>query len=112
MALLARQDASGLGGKAITFSAASASDTAVGGQSVHLLVNNTSGATRTVTVVTPETVEGGLTVQDRAISVATATIFEVPIPSRYNDTTTGLATITIDNATGVTYAVVQGSATP
>lgn len=112
MALLTTTDASGPTGAALSFSAASASDTLVGGQGVHLYVNNTSGATRTVTLVTPETVEGALAVADRTVSSLTATIRKIPVPSRYNDPTTGLTTVTIDNATGVTYAVGRGSVTP
>lgn len=111
MALLSTVDASGPTGAAHAPVAASASDTLVGGQCVKLFVNNTSGTTRTVTLVTPETVEGALAVTDRAVSVLTATIREIPVPSRYNDSTTGLATVTIDNATGVTYAVTKGTPT-
>lgn len=111
MAALTKVDASGPAGVALTFVAASVSDTLVGGQCVKLFVNNTSGTTRTVTLVTPETVEGALAVGDRTVSVLTATIHEVPVPSRYNDATTGLTTVTIDNATGVTYAVSKGLAT-
>lgn len=113
MALIARQDASGYTGANITFQTSTASDTLVGGQNVHLLVNNTSGATRTVTLVTPESVEGSLAVGDRAITVPTATIREIPVPSRYNDPTTGLATVTVDTPGATcTYAAVLGTATP
>lgn len=113
MALLTRVDASGPAGAVLAPVAASTSDTLVGGQGVQLHVNNTSGANRNVTLVTPETVEGSLTVQDRAIPViATGTIRVIPVPSRYNDPATGLATVTLDTAAGVTYAVVLGSSTP
>lgn len=114
MTLIPRQDASGFGGKAITFQTSTASDTLVGGQCVHLLVNNTSGATRQITITTPEVVEGTLAVAERVVTgILTGTIWEFPIPSRYNDPTTGLATVAIDvpGAT-VTLAAVQGSATP
>lgn len=113
MTLIARQDASGLGGKAISFQTSTATDTIAGGQNVHLVVNNTSGATRTVTLVTPETVEGSLAVADRVLTIPTATYWEVPVPSRYNDPTTGVATVTVD-APGATctYAAVLGTATP
>lgn len=113
MALLARQDASGLNGAEITFANSNASDTLVGGQAVHLLVNNTSGTTRTVLITTPETVEGTLAVADRSVTVANNAIREIPIPSRYNDPTTGLATVAVDTP-GATcrLAAVQGSATP
>jgi hypothetical protein len=108
------QDASSLAGKAITFQAATATtgqttDTLVGGTARHLLINNTSGTTRTVTLVTPEQVEGTLAVTDRTLSVPTATIWEVPVPSRYNDST-GTAYVTVDTVASVTYALVQGSA--
>lgn len=114
MGAIARQDASSLGGKAITFQAATATtgqttDTFTGGQAVHLLINNASAGTRTVTLVTPETVEGSLAVTDRTVSVPTATIWEVPVPARYNDST-GTAYVTVDTVASVTYAVVQGSA--
>lgn len=114
MALLTRQDASGPTGAAITFSTSTASDTLVGGQCVHLLVNNTSGTSRQVTITTPETVEGSLAVGDRVISgIATGTIREIPIPSRYNDPATGLATVVVDTPGATcTLAAVQGSATP
>ena len=114
MALLTRQDASGPTGAQIAFSTSNASDTLVGGQAVHLVVNNTSGANRQVTIVTPETVEGALAVADRVVSsIPTGTIREIPIPSRYNDPATGLATVIVDTP-GATcqLAVVQGSATP
>jgi hypothetical protein len=109
------QDASSLGGKAITFQAATATtgqttDTFVGGTARHLLINNTSGTTRTVTLVTPELVETTLAVTDRTLSVPTATIWEVPALSRYNDPVAGTATITVDTVASVTYALVQGSA--
>lgn len=114
MALLTRQNASGLDGATITFSAATAAtgDTLVGGQGVHLLVNNGSGAGITVTLTTPETVEGTLAVADRAVTVGAGAIREIPVPSRYNDRTTGLATAVCSAVTSVTIAAVQGSATP
>jgi hypothetical protein len=113
MTLIARQDASGPTGAALTFQTSTASDTMVGGQCVHLLVNNTSGATRTVTLVTPESVEGSLAVADRAITVANSTIREIPVPSRYNDPTSGVTTVTVDTPGATcTYAAVLGTPTP
>ena len=110
MALLTRQDASGLAGAAITLTQATASDTLVGGQCVHLLITNTSGSPTTVTLVTPETVEGTLAVTDRAVVVSTATTVEIPVPSRYNDPATGLATVTFSAFPAtVLRAAVQGS---
>lgn len=113
MALLTRQDASGFTGATVAFTAAAGGgDTVVGGQCVHLLVNNAGGSSITVTLVTPETVEGGLAVGDRPVTVTNGTIREIPVPSRYNDPSTGLASITYSGVTSVTVAAVQGSATP
>ena len=117
MAAISRQDASGYAGKQITFQAAtgvtgSGTDTLTGGQCVHLLVNNASGGARTLTLVTPETVEGSLLVGDRTVSIPAGTIWEVPVPSRYNDPTSGVASISVDATASVTYAAVQGTATP
>jgi hypothetical protein len=113
VALLTRQDASGPTGVTVAFSAASAgNDTVVGGQCVKLLVNNGGGSSITVTLVTPESVEGSLTVQDRAVTVTNATIREIPVPSRYNDPTTGLTTIQYSAVTSVTVAATLGTATP
>jgi len=114
MALLTRQSASGLDGATVTFAAATVTtgDTLVGGQCVHLLVNNASGGSINVTLTTPETVEGTLAVADRTVAVAAGTIREIPVPSRYNDATTGLTTVVCSSVTSVTIAAVQGSATP
>lgn len=111
MALLTRQDASGLTGTTVAFTAAAAgNDTMVGGQCVKLLVNNGGGAPITVTLVTPEQVEGSLAVADRGISVTNGTIREIPVMSRYNDPATGLATIQYSAVTTVTVAVTMGTA--
>jgi hypothetical protein len=113
VALLTRQNASGLDGATVAFSAATGGgDTVVGGQGVHLLVNNASASPITVTLVTPETVDGTLAVADRPIVVTNATIREIPVPSRYNDAATGIASITYSAVTTVTVASVQGSVTP
>jgi hypothetical protein len=116
LTLIPRTDASGLLGAAVPFVQATASDTVAGGQCVHLLLQNTSGSTVTVTLVTPEQVEGALAVTDRVISLLTATTMEIPVPSRYNDPVTGLATVTfvgggVPVAT-VTRAAVLGNPTP
>lgn len=112
MALLARQDASGLTGATVTpVAAAGGGDTMAGGQAVFLYCNNGSGAPITVTLATPETVEGSLAVADRPVTVTNATFRIIPVPSRYNDPTTGLASITYSAVTTVTVAAVQVSAT-
>jgi hypothetical protein len=102
-------DASGIAGAALTFQNSTASDTLVGGQGVHLVVNNTSGGARTVTITTPETVRA-LAVAEQTISVAVG-IKVIPVPAYYNDPGSGQATITVDTP-GATcqYAAFQGSA--
>lgn len=109
MALLARQDASGLAGATITpVSATNGTDTLVGGQGVMLYVNNGNASPCVVTLVTPEAVEGTLAVADRTVTVTNATIKMIPVPSRYNDPTTGLASITysLTPPTSVTVAAI------
>lgn len=86
-----------------TLVAASASDTAETGAGVFLVVKNASGSPVTVTVATPETFDGDLTLQDRAVSVAATTGQSfIPLTSRYRDPSTGLATITYSATTSVT----------
>jgi hypothetical protein len=110
MALRTVQDATPLAGVALTFTAATASDTLPGGQGVKIIVNNANAGSCAVLLTTPETVEGTLAVADRTVTVPTTQIWEIPVPSRYNDPTTGLATITFTPFTSVTYAVSRGSA--
>ena len=111
MALLAIQDASGFLGATITpVSAAGGGDTMVGGSARFLYVNNGGGSPITVTLATPETVEGALAVADRAITVTNATFRIIPVPSRYNDPSTGLTSITYSGVTSVTVAAVAVSA--
>lgn len=113
MALLARTDASGPLGAAVVFTAAAAGgDTMVGGQCVRLFVNNASAGVVTATLITPENVEGVLAVADRAVTVAAGTIREIPVPSRYNDPATGLASITYSAVATVTVGATVGTATP
>lgn len=112
MALLANQDASGFSGAAITPvtpTNAGAGDTMVGGSGRFLYVNNGGGSPITVTITTPETVEGALAVADRAVTVTNGTFRIIPIPSRYNDPATGLATVVFSSNTTVTAAAVQTS---
>lgn len=110
MALRTVQDATPLAGVALAFTAVSASDTLPGGQGVKIIVNNGNAASCVVTLVTPETVEGTLGVTDRTVTIPTTQIWEIPVPSRYNDPATGLATIQFSVQTTVTCAQSRGSA--
>lgn len=111
MALRTVQDASGLGGVHLNFITANSSDTLPGGQGVKIIVNNQNASSCAVVLTTPETVEGSLAVADRTVTVPTTEIWEIPVPSRYNNSGTGVATITFTPNASVTYAVSRGSAT-
>ncbi|MGE4164085.1 MAG: hypothetical protein AB7G23_20350 [Vicinamibacterales bacterium] len=109
MALLTRQDASGLTGAAITFtSAAGGGDTLAGGQGVHLHVINGDGSPINVTITTPDVVDGDLAVADRVIAVAAGAHRIIPIPRRYNNGS-GIASVAYSAVTSVTVAAVRGS---
>jgi hypothetical protein len=89
--------------------AANASDDAETGAGV-LLVVKTAGTITTVTLTTPETVDGDLAVADRAVvTVATGETL-IPLTSRYRDPTTGRCTIGFSPTTSVTRCVVRVSA--
>jgi len=109
MAARTATDATSLSGTQITFVAAAASDTIAGGPGVHLRVNNGGGVPCVVTLVTPETVEGALGVDDRTVSVTNAQIWDIPIPARYNVPATGLATVNFSQTATVTVAYVRAN---
>lgn len=79
------------------------------GQGVFLLARNTDAATRTITVATPEVIDGDLTVQDRAFTAVPVTsgygIY--PLTSRYRDPATGRATLTFSATTNLKVIVVR-----
>lgn len=112
MATIPRQDASGYLGAPITFASSVVSDVIVGGQCVSLWCNNTSGGALTVTLTTPELIEGILTVQDRVVTCAVG-FRSIPVPSRYNDPSTG-SCLLVYQTPGATFTVaaVLGSPTP
>ena len=88
--------------------AAGGGDTAETGGGVFLVVKNASGASITVTLVTPEVFDGDLTLLDRAVSVAATTGQSfIPLTSRYRDPTTGVASITYSAVTSVTVGVFR-----
>lgn len=112
MALIPRQDASGPTGATVSLATSVVGDTMVGGQSVFLMCNNTSGGALTVTLTTPEQIEGTLAVADRVVTCAVG-IRVIPVPSRYNDPTTGTCLL-VYQTPGATFTVaaVLGTATP
>lgn len=90
--------------------AAGGGDTAVPGPGVFLEVNNAGGASITVTLVTPATVDSVLTILDRAVTVTNATRKLIRLDETlYRDPSTGLASITYSGVTSVTVGVFRVS---
>ena len=82
--------------------AAGGGDTCETGKGNLLLVKNAGVTTPTVTISTPETVDG-LAVAERVVTIpASATLFAIPVTDRYKDPTTGRANITYSAATDLT----------
>jgi hypothetical protein len=92
--------------------AVSASDDTETGVGVYLIVKNANAGACTVTLVTPETVDGDLAVADRVVTVVATTGYSIiPITSRYRDPTTGRATITFSPTATVTACVIRTATT-
>jgi len=88
--------------------AVSASDTMEAGAGVYLIVKNANAGACTVTLLTPETVDGDLAVADRVVTVVATTGYSViPVTQRYRDPATGLATVTYSPTATVTACVVK-----
>lgn len=94
-------------GTAPTYAAASAGgDTAPVGGGLKLHVVNGSGATVTVTVVTPGTLDG-LSIGDAALPVPAGGSGFIPLTNIYRDPVTGRANITYSATTTVNVAVLS-----
>lgn len=88
--------------------AAGGGDDCTTGRGVFLLVKNTSGSAVTVTLATPQVVDGDLAVADREFTVAATTGEHcIPVPDLYRNPSTGRAAITYSAATDVTVCVVR-----
>lgn len=106
MASLAAQRIA-LSGTAGTYVGASAGgDTAPVGGGLTLHVSNGSGASVTVTVVTPGTIDG-LSIGDAALSIPAGGHGFIPLTNVYRDPVTGRANITYSAVTTVNVAVLQ-----
>lgn len=98
----------GQAGTVIAFgNAASGGDTCQTGAGVYLLVKNGDASAHTVTIATPGVVDGDLAIADRAVSVGAGVTKAIPVTDRYRDPATGVASITYDNVTSVTVAVIR-----
>lgn len=95
-------------GTAPTMGAAAASDTAEVGSHLFLLVENTNGATRTVTLTTPGSLYTGDAVPDKVYTVAITTgRLMIPLLPQYADPVTNTVAIAWEATAGVTRAVVR-----
>lgn len=91
-------------GTAPTFAAATVSDTFnPGGFAVY---KNGGGSSITVTVVIPGNLASGDAIPDKVYTIAAGAEAWIPLLQYYQDTTTGLITITASGVTSVTSAAV------
>ncbi|MFI0718921.1 hypothetical protein [Streptomyces sp. NPDC021224] len=90
--------------------ATSGGDTCQTGVGVFLAVKNGDASSHSVTLATPQTIDGDLAVSDRTVSVAAGKTELIPITDRYRDPATGRAAITYDGVTSVSVAVVRVAA--
>lgn len=87
--------------------AAGGGDDCATGAGVLLIVKNADASSHTVTLATPETVDGDLAVADRAVAVAAGAQALIPVTDRYRNPSTGRCAITYDGVTSVTVAVIR-----
>ncbi|MEU9888011.1 hypothetical protein [Sphaerisporangium sp. NPDC051011] len=97
-------------GSASTLVAASGSgDTCTPGDGVFLEVNNANAAARTVTLVTPGTVEG-LAINDRPVTIPAGERWKIPVPARLYAAADGQCSITYTpDAASVTVGCFKSS---
>lgn len=106
MALLATQQAV-TSGLTPSYSAVSASDTAVPGDNVMIHVKNGGGSPDTVTLVNATTVDGvALANGGKQVSVPAGAERMISLPAIYQNASTGLVTVTHSFITSVTCAVI------
>jgi hypothetical protein len=105
MALLATTAVT-VAGTTQTLAAASAGgDTAHVGDGLFLVVKNGDATSKTVTLVTPATLETGDAYPDKAYTVAAGATALIPLLDVYRNKATGLASITYSAVTSVTVGV-------
>lgn len=82
--------------------AAGGGDECITGPGIFLVVRNTDASSKTVTLATPQVVDGDLAVADRTFTIAATTGMSViPVPHLYRGTN-GRAAITYSAVTNVT----------
>lgn len=72
-----------------------------------LAYTNGDASSTDVTLVTPQTVDGDLEVEDRVVTVAASATSLIRVPSSFRDPETGLVDITYTSVTSLTVAVVK-----
>jgi len=107
MATLTAQPATAIGGRTITFTAASAGgDKVKPGSNVLLLVRNDSASSITVTLDATGLVFNGQNVPDTTVAVAAGAEAIIPVTADYRNASDGLAAITYSAVTTVTVAAL------
>lgn len=107
MATLDVQDAEVAGLASVTFTAAaSGGDEAATDPRHLLLVRNTDTSAHTLTITTPGTASG-IAINDPTVEVAADGIAAVPMHRVYRASSTGRASLSMDDATGVEYALLR-----
>lgn len=106
MALLTQQKINSTGVEPAYASAAGGGDTCVPGMGSFLHCKNGSGATITVTLVTPGLVSG-LAVADRPVAIPAGEERMVLVGDEYRDPATGLASVTYSGVTSLTVASLR-----
>jgi hypothetical protein len=87
--------------------ATSGGDDCQAGPGVLLVVKNADSASHTVTLVTPQLVDGDLVVADRPVPVAAGKTGLIPVSNTYRNPSTGRASLTYDAVTAVSVAVIR-----
>lgn len=115
MSLRTKQTLSVSTGAGPTFTAATASDTMAPAPNVWVEYRSVHSAATTVTLVVPGNLDTGVVYPDKAYTLAAGTgagnivpsEIRIPLEKFAQDPATGLVTITTDQQTGVTMAVVE-----
>jgi hypothetical protein len=112
MATLTQRVVGNLGTDPTYVSAAAGGDKTVCGSGSFIIVRNGSGASITVTLVTPNSVDGDLAVADRTITIAAGADRAISLPAALysNPADSGLAAWTYSAVTTVTVASLRGPA--
>lgn len=107
MATLTTQSATAIGGRTITYAAATAGgDKVAPGSNVYLIVKNASAASINVTLDTTGVAFNGVAIPDTVIAVAAGADAIIPITADYRNTTDGLAAIAYSAVATVTVAAI------